>query len=133
MLCSFGYITHTYVAIQVCKTGRAPQAHFPLHQAGSPRAVVKESPRLGTSTMRPGPCSHVLFPLLNSPTEILLSTVIPKQITLPFHCSNPKDIQILCTNIGRNLTEKTLLTDPLHSPDANLCPSFPSLPLQRAV
>lgn len=41
---ALGYTTHAYVAIQVCKTGRAPQAHFPLHQAGSPRAVLREAP-----------------------------------------------------------------------------------------
>lgn len=41
---ALGSITHAYVTIQVYKTGRAPQAHPPLHQAGSPRAVVREAP-----------------------------------------------------------------------------------------
>lgn len=73
---ALGYITHAYVAIQVCKTGRTPQAHLPLHQAGSPRGKCQAG------------CFHhearTTFPHLVSPPEILLSTVIPQQIALHF-------------------------------------------------
>jgi len=59
-----GYVTHVYAEIQVCKSQRMPQAYFPLHQAGSPRAVLRAAPRLSVPTIRRGPGSHFLFPLL---------------------------------------------------------------------
>lgn len=103
-----GYVTHVYVEIQVCKMHRTLQAHFPLHQAGSPRAVLSAAPRLSAPTTRPGPGSHFLFHPLILAAQCSISTADHFTISLSQSEGHPNFfVPILgAVSNGKNISHK---------------------------